>query len=108
MNKHLQLPLSLGLALAALSVSLPTYANLALADKSACLNCHDVSKKMVGPSFQAIAEKYKGKADAATYLAEKITKGGAGVWGAIAMPGMPQVGDADVQTLSRWIAKGAP
>ena len=95
---------SLGLACLA---TMPAYANLDLADKSACLNCHDVSKKMVGPAFKAIAEKYKGRADAGTYLAEKITKGGSGVWGTIPMPGMPQVAAADVKTLSEWIAKGA-
>jgi cytochrome c len=87
--------------------ALPAHADLALADKSACLNCHDVSKKMVGPAFKTISEKYKGKADASAYLAEKITKGGSGVWGTIPMPGMPQVAAADVKTLSEWIAKGA-
>ncbi len=88
-------------------LALPAHANLDLADKSACLNCHDVSKKMVGPAFKAIADKYKGKSDASAYLAEKITKGGSGVWGSIPMPGMPQVAAADVKTLSEWIAKGA-
>jgi cytochrome c551/c552 len=88
-------------------VALPAHANLGVADKNACLNCHDVTKKMVGPAFKAIAEKYKGKADASNYLAEKITKGGSGIWGSIPMPGMPQVAAADVKTLSEWIAKGA-
>jgi cytochrome c551/c552 len=97
------LPLMLGLSL----ISLSAQATEALADKSACLNCHDVSKKMVGPSFKSIAEKYKGKADAATYLAEKISKGGTGVWGSIPMPPMAQVSAADAKTLAQWIAKGA-
>ncbi len=88
-------------------LALPAYANLDLADKNACLNCHDVSKKMVGPAFRTVADKYKGKSDATAYLAEKITKGGAGVWGTIPMPGMPQVAAADVKILSEWIAKGA-
>lgn len=92
---------------ACLSFSLSSHANLALAESSACLNCHNVSKKMVGPAFKTIAEKYKGNADAVTYLAGKITQGGTGVWGAIPMPGMPQVAAADVKTLSEWIAKGA-
>jgi cytochrome c len=99
--------LSFGLAAAALSMALPAHANLELADKSACLNCHDVSKKMVGPSFKAISDKYKAKADAQAYLAEKISKGGSGVWGTIPMPGMSQVSAADVKTLADWIAKGA-
>jgi cytochrome c len=107
MRKLSHLALSISLATAALSAALPAQANLELADKSACLNCHDVSKKMVGPAFKAISERYKGKADATAYLAEKITKGGTGVWGTIPMPGMPQVAAADVKTLAEWIAKGA-
>lgn len=99
--------LSACLAVAAWSFSMSAHANLDLADKNACLNCHDVNKKMVGPAFKAIAEKYKARADAAAYLAEKISKGGAGVWGTIPMPSMPQVAPADVQALSQWIAKGA-
>ena len=95
------------LLVALVSWALPAHANLELADKSACLNCHDVSKKMVGPAFRAIADKHKGKSDASAYLAEKITKGGSGVWGSIPMPGMSQVAAADVKTLSEWIAKGA-
>ncbi len=88
-------------------MALPAHANLELAEKSACLNCHDVSKKMVGPAFKSIADKHRGKSDAIAYLAEKITKGGSGVWGSIPMPGMPQVAAADVKALSEWIAKGA-
>jgi cytochrome c len=107
MKKLSQFALRISLAAAALSATLPAYANLELADKSACLNCHDVSKKMVGPAFKAISEKYKGRADASAYLAEKITKGGSGVWGTIPMPGMPQVATADVKALAEWIAKGA-
>jgi cytochrome c len=107
MSKLSRFTLSISLAAAALSVAMPAHANLDLADKSACLNCHDVSKKMVGPAFKAISDKYKGKADATAYLSEKITKGGSGVWGTIPMPGMPQVAAADVKTLAEWIAKGA-
>lgn len=107
MKKLSQFTLCISLAATAFSVAMPAQANLALADKSACLNCHDVSKKMVGPAFKAISDKYKDKADTSTYLAEKITKGGTGVWGTIPMPGMPQVPAADVKTLAEWIAKGA-
>ena len=30
----------------------------ALAKQNACLGCHAVDKKVVGPSFQAVAKKY--------------------------------------------------
>jgi cytochrome c len=40
-----------------------------------CLNCHEVDKKKVGPSFKDIAAKYKGDAKAAGMLATKLKDG---------------------------------
>jgi len=40
-----------------------------------CLNCHEVDKKKVGPSFKDIAAKYKGDAKAAGMLAAKLKDG---------------------------------
>ena len=40
-----------------------------------CLNCHDVAKKKVGPSFKDIAAKYKGNKDAAASLTAKLKDG---------------------------------
>jgi cytochrome c len=39
-----------------------------LAKSNGCMNCHAVDAKKVGPSFKAIAAKYKGKADAEAKL----------------------------------------
>ena len=61
-------------------------ADQALAQKSACMSCHQVAKKVVGPSFQDVAKKYKGDAAAAAKLADKVIKGGQGVWGPVPMP----------------------
>ena len=36
-------------------------------------------------------------------LAEKVKKGGTGVWGQIPMPPNPQVSDADMKALIQWI-----
>ncbi|MBK8739336.1 MAG: c-type cytochrome [Betaproteobacteria bacterium] len=46
----------------------------ALAKKSDCLKCHAVDKTKKGPSYQKIAAKWKGKADAEAKLIEAITK----------------------------------
>lgn len=46
-----------------------------LARKSSCLRCHALSKKKEGPSYQAIAYKYKGNADAPDILFKHITTG---------------------------------
>lgn len=71
--------------------------------KHACVACHGVDKKIVGPGFNEIAKRHADKAD---YLAGKIRSGGSGVWGAIPMP--PQtLSDADARAIAEWIAKGA-
>ena len=81
------------------------YADMATLEKNACLNCHAVDKKMVGPAFKDIAAKYKARGDAEAYLSQKITQGGAGVWGAIPMPGMPQTPPAELKAMVVWILK---
>jgi cytochrome c len=50
-----------------------------------------------------VAKKYKGQADAAAKLAEKVKKGGSGVWGPVPMPPNAAVPDADIQKLVAWI-----
>jgi cytochrome c len=74
-----------------------------LAQKHACMSCHGVDKKIVGPSFKDVAKKYKGDAAAAGKLAEKVKKGGKGVWGEVPMPPNPQVPDADIQAIMKWV-----
>ena len=74
--------------------------------KNVCVACHGMDSKLVGPSFKDISAKYRGQADAASYLAGKIRAGGQGVWGGIPMP--PQsIGEADAQRVAQWLAQGA-
>ena len=40
-----------------------------------CLNCHDVDKKKVGPSFKDIAAKHKNDAGASAALVAKLKDG---------------------------------
>ena len=78
-------------------------ADLDLATSSGCIACHAVNNKIVGPAFKSVAEKYKGRSDAESYLIGKIKTGGSGVWGAVPMPPQPHVKDADVKALAQWI-----
>lgn len=78
-------------------------ADEALAKKSACMSCHQVAKKVVGPSFQDVAKKYKGDASAAAHIVTVIKKGGKGVFGPVPMPPHPQVSDADAKKLADWV-----
>lgn len=90
-----------------LSVPFAAQANLALAQKNACMACHGVDKKLVGPAYQDVAKKYAGQADAVAKVTESIKKGGSGKWGPVPMPAQAALSDADAKTLATWILGGA-
>ncbi len=79
-----------------------------IAKQNACLGCHATNKKIVGPSFQAVAEKYKSDPNAQAFLKNKIAKGGSGSWGVVPMPANTKLSDADLSALTSWILRGAP
>lgn len=90
-------------ALAVLAAPLPAAANEALAKKHNCMACHQVDKKVVGPSFKDVAAKYASDKQAEAKLFEKVKKGGVGVWGQVPMPPNAAVPDADVKALVKWV-----
>ena len=71
--------------------------------KNGCTACHSIDKKVVGPSYMDVAAKYKGDAGAAAKLADKVKKGGSGVWGPVPMPPNAQVSDADIKSMITYI-----
>ncbi|CAG9183477.1 c-type cytochrome [Cupriavidus respiraculi] len=79
-----------------------------LANKNACMGCHQVDKKLVGPAYKDVAAKYKGDKNAVAALSKKVKGGGAGVWGPVPMPANPNLSDADVKILVDWVLAGAP
>ena len=81
----------------------PVFANADLAQKKTCMACHALDKKLVGPAYKDVAAKYAGQKDAVAKLAEKIQKGGTGVWGQIPMPANPQVSADEAKTLAAWV-----
>jgi cytochrome c len=91
------------LAFAALFASAPSFASEELLKKNACTACHAVDKKLVGPSYKDVSAKYKGQKDAAAMLAAKVKKGGQGAWGPVPMPPNPNVSDADVASMVKFI-----
>jgi len=74
-----------------------------LLKKHACLSCHAVDKKLVGPAYKEVAAKYRTQKDAQKLLAEKVKKGGVGVWGQVPMPPNATVPDADLNAMVKWI-----
>ena len=83
-------------------------ANQALAVSKNCMACHSVDQKIVGPAFAAIAAKYADDKSALTALAQKIQKGGGGVWGDMPMPPNSSVSAADAKKLTTWILSQTP
>ncbi|WP_112170170.1 c-type cytochrome [Paraburkholderia unamae] len=79
-----------------------------VAQTNACMGCHAVDRKLVGPSFKDIAAKYKGDAAAQAKLEKKVRDGGAGVWGAIPMPSHPGMSAADIHSVVGWVLAGSP
>ena len=90
-------------ALATTLSAAPVFASEDLAKQKACLACHQVDKKLVGPSYKDIAAKYKTDKDAEKKLAAKIRAGGVGVWGQVPMPANPAVSEAEAVTLAKWV-----
>jgi cytochrome c len=80
----------------------------ALASKNACLACHAVDRKMVGPSYKDVAAKHKGQADALEKVAARIKSGGSGIYGPVPMPAQAQLKDDELKLLAGWILAGAP
>jgi len=78
-------------------------ADATLAASKACMACHGIDNKLVGPAFKDVAAKYSGQDDAKDVLMAKVKAGGAGNWGNIPMPGQGHVSDEDIATLVDWI-----
>ncbi len=95
--------IAFALALAGIAAAAAAQSADDLLKKHACVSCHAVDKKLVGPSYKDVAAKYRGQKDADKLLAEKVKKGGVGVWGQIPMPPNANVSDADMKVLVAYI-----
>lgn len=94
------------IALAALAATLAApavFASPDLAQKKNCMACHATDKKLVGPSYKDVAAKYAKDKDAVAKLADKIVKGGSGVWGPVPMPANAQVNADEAKQLAQWV-----
>lgn len=79
----------------------------ALLSQHACMACHQLDSKVVGPALREVAAKYKDRPDAKDYFAARLKSGSSGVWGSIPMP--PQaLPEADLAAIAAWLAAGAP
>ena len=76
---------------------------LTLIAASDCLTCHKVDEKLTGPAYRDVANKYENTEANVKMLAEKIVKGGTGVWGEIPMTPHPAVTPADAEQMVKYI-----
>ena len=76
-----------------------------LAKKKTCMGCHAMDRKVVGPSYKAIATRYQTqpRAQMVDTLTTKIRLGGGGVWGVVVMPANTKISEADAKKLAEWI-----
>lgn len=76
---------------------------LELIAKNDCLTCHKVSEKNIGPAYKDVAAKYESTDANISMLAEKVMKGGQGVWGTVPMTPHPQLSEADAKQIVKYI-----
>ncbi|MCC6194764.1 MAG: c-type cytochrome [Burkholderiales bacterium] len=75
----------------------------ALMKKDGCAACHSINKKIIGPAYVDVANKYRADKNAQEMLEKKVKGGSTGVWGAIPMPPNTATSPADVKELVTWI-----
>lgn len=74
-----------------------------LLGQSDCKGCHQLDSFSVGPSFRMIARKYYKDTKFIPVLANKILKGGTGVWGTASMSPHPQLNIDQTTAIVRYI-----
>ncbi|MDB4882740.1 MAG: cytochrome c class [Gemmatimonadetes bacterium] len=74
-----------------------------LIEGSDCLACHQLDRKSIGPTYTAVAQKYRGDAAALAKLTTKVRTGGSGVWGDVMMPPHPQLTDAQASEMVAYV-----
>ena len=74
-----------------------------LVKASDCKTCHHPVNKIIGPAHTDVAKKYEFTEANVKMLAQKIVKGGSGVWGQIPMTAHPDISEADAEKMARYV-----
>lgn len=82
-----------------------TLASSSVLDGNACLSCHALQQKVVGPAYHEVAIKYAGDPQTRSKLEANIRAGGAGKWGTVPMPPFPNLTTAELQSLADFVLK---
>jgi cytochrome c551/c552 len=74
-----------------------------LLQNNACLSCHAIDHKVVGPAYHDVAARYANDPQALAKLASSIQHGGSGKWGDVPMPPFAQLSNDDLNSLATFI-----
>ena len=75
----------------------------ALLNANACLGCHALKQKIVGPAYSDVAAKYRNDPQAVTKLKASIQQGGVGRWAQIPMPPFAALDDSQLKALAEFV-----
>ena len=68
-----------------------------------CLTCHKIDEQSFGPSYKQIGDKYEMNNGNIENLADRIIKGGRGLWGHNAMTAHPNLGAPQAKAMAKYI-----
>jgi cytochrome c len=93
------------LGLTALSIWSATaaFAKDDLTQRYACVACHQPDHRLVGPSWNEVAARYRDGSKTPAQLAASIKLGGSGKWGPVPMPPQASLSDAELLELATWV-----
>jgi cytochrome c len=72
---------------------------------NACLSCHALNQKVIGPAYHDVAERYRDRPGALDIVMANIRSGGAGKWGNIPMPAFESLSEDDLKVLAEFVLK---
>lgn len=86
------------------SVKAPTpESGLKFINVSDCRTCHSDDAKLIGPAYKDVAAKYENTEANRKMLAEKIIKGGQGVWGDIPMAPHSDLSKEQAEAMAMYV-----
>ena len=75
----------------------------ALVKGSDCFSCHKINEKSIGPTYMNVANRYDDTEGNIAMLAQKVIKGGNGVWGDQNMSAHPQVSLDEAKAMIKYV-----
>ncbi|WP_291777497.1 c-type cytochrome [Cecembia sp.] len=78
-------------------------AGSAKAKEAGCTACHMIERKIVGPSYADVAEKYEATDENIAMLTANVINGNVGNWGEVPMPAHPHLAKDDVETIVKYV-----